>query len=156
MAVDASKVQAQLVEAVRAGNLKAVRAALRRGARPDVGPWVPIREAVIYDSTPKLLACLIEADPNQQVLDNALEVASQFRRGEMVRALLNAGARVTFDPNSQWSAGGDPPDSVAYQETRRLLVSHRTAGRLQTAMGGVQRKDEEPQERRNPSGPSPL
>lgn len=96
---------------------------------------MPLREAVVHDRL-KLLERLVQAGPNQDALDDALQSASHFRRVEMVELLLDAGARVMFDPTTQWGAGGEPPGSPAREAIQRMLLAHRSAQAIASAMGG--------------------
>lgn len=142
----------QLATAAKRGNLAVVRRLLRKGARPDVWPSTAVAEA-IYAGHFGALTCLLEAKPAQDVLDFALHAAVGQVNVDMVRLLLESGARVTFkldDPELfKWPIFFG--DTERPEVVRRMLVAHMTATKLESAMGGG-----EPQVRTSSGGMEPL
>ena len=145
-------IHAQLATAAKKGKLSRVQQLLRKGARPDVGPWTALTEAVSSGSI-EVLACLIEAEPDQQSRDDALKMAVMSVHRQMVQMLLDAGARVTFDVDArdlfEWPEKFGDTEGPAV--VRRMLAAHMMGVKLQSAMG-----DGEPQVRTSGGGMQPL
>lgn len=126
----------QLATAAKGGNLARVRALLAKGARPDVGPWTALSCAV-ESLKSEVLVCLIEAGPNQEALDEAMKGAAMLLRPDLTQLLLDAGAKVTFDPNApeafKWPRFGGEALKTS-QTIRRMLAAHWTAGSIERVM----------------------
>lgn len=152
MAAAKQTIHAQLASAAKKGNLTRVQQLLRKGARPDVAPWTALTEAVSGGSA-EVLACLIEAAPDQASRDGALKMAVMSVHRQMVQMLLDAGAQVTFDLDApdlfEWPKHFG--DTEGPEAVRRIVVSHMTAKKLESAMG-----DGDPQVRSSGVGMAPL
>jgi ankyrin repeat protein len=110
----AEGVQADLIQAARAGNVPAVRSAIARGAdvnAPDQGinGWTPLMHA-IHKGQPAAAKALVEAgaDPNRSARNGGtpLLMASGYGYAPIVRELLRHGADPRI-PNAKGETARD-------------------------------------------------